>query len=59
MKISQEVREFAANNPNSDLMFAPKSVEEAEAGMQDMAKVYKDKGQELYLPADEVDEPAE
>ena len=55
MKISQEVREFAANNPNSeDLMFAPKSVEEAEKGMAEMSEVYKDKGQELYLPADEV-----
>ncbi len=51
MKISQEVREFAANNPNSDLMFAPKSVEEAEQGMQEMSELFKEKGSELYMGA--------
>ena len=60
MKISQEVREFAANNPNGVLgngeNLAP---DEAKAGMEEMSKVYKDKGQELYLPADEVAEKVE
>lgn len=51
MKISQEVREFAANNPNSDLMFAPKSVEEAEKGMAEMSELFKEKGSELYMGA--------
>ncbi|MDZ7588462.1 MAG: phosphomethylpyrimidine synthase ThiC [Parasphingorhabdus sp.] len=49
MKISQEVREFAANNPNSDLMFAPKSVEEAEKGMAEMSEKFKETGSELYM----------
>ncbi|MCW5646924.1 MAG: phosphomethylpyrimidine synthase ThiC [Sphingopyxis sp.] len=49
MKISQEVREFAANNPNSDLMFAPKSVEEAEQGMAEMSELFKETGSELYM----------
>ncbi|MEM1133804.1 MAG: phosphomethylpyrimidine synthase ThiC [Pseudomonadota bacterium] len=55
MKISQEVREFAANNPNAELGSIPTSAEEAARGMEEMSKVYKDKGQELYLPADAVD----
>lgn len=53
MKISQEVREFAANNPNSDLMFTPKSVEEAEKGMEQMSELYKEKGEKLYVPEEE------
>lgn len=49
MKISQEVREFAANNPNSEApTFAPKSVEEAERGMDEMAEKYRDGG-DLYV----------
>jgi phosphomethylpyrimidine synthase len=50
MKISQEVREFAANNPNGVLGsgddLAPA---EAEAGMKEMSKVFKETGSELYM----------
>ncbi|WP_422343119.1 phosphomethylpyrimidine synthase ThiC [Parasphingorhabdus sp.] len=69
MKISQEVRDFASKQNQSAEGFiaseklgadtAAASKAAAEEGMREMAKVYKDKGQELYLPADEVDEPAE
>ncbi|MBH0114296.1 phosphomethylpyrimidine synthase ThiC [Novosphingobium sp. YJ-S2-02] len=55
MKISQEVRDFAAkqNQPSTGFL----AVEDAEKGMEEMSRVYKDKGNELYLPADEVTEP--
>ena len=69
MKISQEVRDFASKQNQSAEGFiaseklgadtAAASKAAAEEGMREMAKVYKDKGQELYLPADEVKEPAE
>ncbi|MBF6602558.1 MAG: phosphomethylpyrimidine synthase ThiC [Sphingorhabdus sp.] len=73
MKISQEVRDFASKQNQSAEGFiaseklgaetAAASKAAAEEGMREMAKVYKDKGQELYLPADEVkeatQEPAE
>ena len=54
MKISQEVRDFAAkqNQPSTGFL----AVEDAEKGMEEMSRVYKDKGNELYLPADEVTE---
>jgi phosphomethylpyrimidine synthase len=57
MKISQEVRDFAAkqNQPSTGFLAAA----EAEAGMEEMSKVYKDKGNELYLPAEETTDPAE
>jgi phosphomethylpyrimidine synthase len=50
MKISQEVREFAANNPNG-VLGAALSEAEAEAGMAAMAETFKDKGGELYVAA--------
>jgi len=56
MKISQEVREFAAkqnSDPNSFLA-ATAPVEGAEAGMEEMSEKYKDMGQKLYLPDEEV-----
>jgi len=61
MKISQEVREFAANNPNGvlgELALSPEgrglgegviTPEDAEAGMAHMAETFKDKGGELYV----------
>jgi phosphomethylpyrimidine synthase len=49
MKISQEVREFAANNPNGVLGAAALSETEAEAGMAKMSETFKDKGGELYV----------
>ena len=50
MKITQEVRDFAAkqNQPVETFVAA----EDAEKGMAEMSQVYKDKGSELYLPAD-------
>ncbi|WP_067733737.1 phosphomethylpyrimidine synthase ThiC [Novosphingobium naphthalenivorans] len=49
MKISQEVREFASkqNQPVETFVAA----EEAEAGMQEMSKVFKEHGSELYMGA--------
>jgi phosphomethylpyrimidine synthase len=70
MKISQEVRDFASKQNQSAEGFiaseklgadtAAASKAAAEEGMREMAKVYKDKGDRLYLPEDEVkQEPAE
>jgi len=44
------VRDFAAkqNQPVETFVAA----EDAEKGMAEMSQVYKDKGSELYLPAD-------
>lgn len=69
MKISQEVRDFASKQNQSAEGFiaseklgadtAAASKAAAEEGMREMAKVYKDKGDRLYLPEDEVEETAE
>ncbi|MEO9469719.1 phosphomethylpyrimidine synthase ThiC [Parasphingorhabdus sp.] len=69
MKISQEVREFAGKQNQSAEGFiaseklgaetAAASKAAAEEGMREMAKVYKDKGERLYLPEDEVGEKVE
>jgi len=50
MKISQEVRDFAAkqNQPSTSFIAS----EDAEKGMEEMSKVFKDKGGEVYLPAE-------
>ena len=51
MKITQEVRDFAAKqNAPADTFLA---AGEAEAGMQAMSEVFKEKGGEIYLPAGE------
>ena len=58
MKITQEVREFAAKQ-NSDSYLASENIkretsaeeaEEAREGMEEMSKVYREKGEKLYLP---------
>ena len=49
MKISQEVREFAANNPNGVLGGGALSEAEAEAGMAQMAETFKESGGEVYV----------
>ncbi|MDP4538699.1 phosphomethylpyrimidine synthase ThiC [Qipengyuania sp. DY56-A-20] len=63
MKISQEVRDFAARQ-NSDSYLAaenirsetpPEARANAEEGMEEMSRRYKEKGERLYLPEDEVD----
>ncbi|MCH4151031.1 MAG: phosphomethylpyrimidine synthase ThiC [Sphingobium sp.] len=49
MKISQEVREFAAKqNQSADAFIA---AEEAEKGMAEMSRVYNEGGRELYIGA--------
>ncbi|NQZ48280.1 MAG: phosphomethylpyrimidine synthase ThiC, partial [Erythrobacter sp.] len=63
MQISQEVRDFAAKqNESPDTFLAAEKLgaQTAEAsrqaalkGMEEMSRVYKDKGQELYLPTAE------
>ena len=52
MKISQQVRDFAAkqNSDPDSFLAATAPVEDAEKGMEEMSRVYKEKGQELYLP---------
>ncbi len=65
MKISQEVREFAGKQNQSAEGFlaseklgsetAAASKAAAEAGMKEMSEKYKDMGDRLYLPADEVE----
>ncbi|MEM9086409.1 MAG: phosphomethylpyrimidine synthase ThiC, partial [Pseudomonadota bacterium] len=56
MKISQEVRDFAAKqNSEPDSFLAATSLEavaDAEAGMEEMSKLYEEKGKKLYLPED-------
>ncbi len=56
MKISQEVRDFAAkqnSDPDSFLAAtAPVDGAEAEQGMEEMSKLYEEKGKKLYLPED-------
>jgi len=56
MKISQEVRDFAAKqNSDPDSFLAatsPEAVEEAEKGMEEMSRLYDEKGRRLYLPED-------
>jgi phosphomethylpyrimidine synthase len=49
MKITQEVRDFAARqNQPADTFIA---ADEAEAGMQQMSEVFREKGSELYMGA--------
>ncbi len=69
MKISQEVRDFASKQNQSAEGFIPSeklgadtaaaSKAAAEEGMREMAEMYKEKGERLYLPADEVEEKVE
>ncbi|GAA4043248.1 phosphomethylpyrimidine synthase ThiC [Parerythrobacter jejuensis] len=64
MKISQEVRDFASKQNQSPEGFiaseklgadtAEASKQAALKGMEEMSKLYKEKGEQLYLPEDEV-----
>ena len=49
MKITQEVREFAAKQNSAPDTFL--AAEEAEAGMAQMSEKYRELGSELYLGA--------
>jgi phosphomethylpyrimidine synthase len=55
MKITQEVRDFAAKqNQAADSFLAATPVAapaEAEAGMAEMSKVFRETGSELYMGA--------
>ena len=58
MKISQEVRDFAAkqnSDPDSFLAATAPVEGDAEAGMEEMSKLYEEKGKKLYLPEDTVE----
>jgi len=50
MKITQEVREFAAKQNADSYLAAMASVEGAEEGMERMSELYREKGDQLYLP---------
>jgi phosphomethylpyrimidine synthase len=50
MKITQEVRDFAAKQNAGVETFV--ALQDAEAGMAEMSEVFKEKGGEIYLPAD-------
>jgi phosphomethylpyrimidine synthase len=50
MKITQEVRDFAAKQNAGVETFV--AAQDAEAGMAEMSEVFKEKGGEIYLPAD-------
>jgi len=51
MKISQEVRDFAAKQNQDATAFIAASPEEAEAGMAAMSEVFRETGSELYMGA--------
>ncbi|MEO6091411.1 MAG: phosphomethylpyrimidine synthase ThiC [Novosphingobium sp.] len=50
MKITQEVRDFAAKQDAGMESFV--AAEEAEAGMAEMSEAFREKGGEIYLPAE-------
>ncbi len=63
MKITQEVREFAAKQ-NTDSYLAAENIRsetppgqraEAEEGMERMSELYREKGEKLYLPEGQAD----
>ncbi|MFM6854516.1 MAG: phosphomethylpyrimidine synthase ThiC [Sphingopyxis sp.] len=52
MKISQEVRDFAAKQNQPATAFIAASPENAEQGMAEMSEKFKEQGGEIYLPAE-------
>jgi phosphomethylpyrimidine synthase len=50
MKITQEVRDFAAKQNSGSYLAATALVERVDAGISDMAEKYRD-GEYLYIPA--------
>ena len=49
MKITQEVRDFAAKQNSDSYLAATAPVADAEAGMDEMSRVYNETGRELYI----------
>ena len=49
MKITQEVRDFAAKQNSDSYLAATAPVADAEAGMEKMSEVYNETGRELYI----------
>ncbi|ANY21265.1 Phosphomethylpyrimidine synthase [Tsuneonella dongtanensis] len=49
MKITQEVRDFAAKQNSESYLAATAPVADAEAGMDEMSRVYNETGRELYI----------
>ncbi|MDE1467677.1 phosphomethylpyrimidine synthase ThiC [Aurantiacibacter sp. D1-12] len=54
MKITQEVRDFAAKQNSESYLAAAQPVENAEEGMEKMSEVYREKGDKLYLDEEEA-----
>ncbi len=54
MKITQEVRDFAAKQDAVATAAPAVSATDAEAGMAGMSEMFKASGSEIYLPADEI-----
>jgi len=50
MKITQEVRDFAARQNSDSYLAVMAPVEDAEEGMERMSEVYRERGERLYLP---------
>ena len=53
MKITQEVRDFAAKQNSESYVAAAVPMEGAEEGMERMSDLYREKGERLYVNADE------
>ena len=51
MKITQEVREFAAKQNSESYLAPPAPVEGVEQGMKRMSELYREKGERLYVSA--------
>lgn len=53
MKITQELRDFAAKQNSDSYLAATAPVEGAAEGMEKMSRVYNEIGRELYIGQDD------
>ncbi len=53
MKITQEVRDFAAKQNSDSYLAATVPVADAEAGMDEMSRVYRERGKSCICPRNE------
>jgi len=54
MKITQDVRDYAAGLSDNEKKDLERATQEARSGMKEMSEKYKEMGSELYLEADAV-----
>ena len=54
MKITAEVRDYAAGMSDNEKKDLERATQEARQGMQDMSEKYKEMGSALYLEAEAV-----